>query len=478
MVLGGIGGGWRDFTEIVTYNIKFDFVTQFNKYNEIKAGFEFVSDNYDVYRGEQGLDPTGNFIIDWEQTPLRYGVYVQDKIEFEGMIANLGLRMDVNNPNTEWYTVNPYSRYFTRAFKDQLRENAETEPAEGNVHIAPRLGISHPITEYSKLYFNYGHFYSMPYSGDMYQINTGVQGEGIAAIGNPNLKMPRTIAYELGYEHEIADMFLISIAGYYKDVTNQIGDVEYISYDESVSYFTFRNDNYEDIRGIEISFEKRWGPWVTGWLNYNYMVQTSGFVGREFQYQDPNRQLIESRRNPIQEKPLPQPYARGTIRFRTPDDWGPKLGNIAVFDKLSLNILGTYQAGDYFTWDPIPPYTENNNVQWNDSWMFDMRFMKNVSVGRYEMDIFLDIENVFDLKYLTGDGFISEEVQDFRNYMNSLHLDIYNQSKYQADPRFTSGDDHPGDAWSEDNPYIDMPNGDYFAWSQPRSIILGIRFSF
>lgn len=478
MVLGGVGGGFRDLTEITTYNVKLDFVSQLNKYNEVKAGFELVADNYDVYRGEQGLDPTGNFIIEWKQTPLRYGIYLQDKIEFEGMIANLGVRVDINDPNTDWYTVDPYSRYFSRAFKSQLTTSAPTEPASGNVHVAPRLGISHPITENSKLYFNYGHFYSMPPSGDMYEINSGVQGEGIARIGNPSLKLPRTIAYELGYAHELADMFLISIAGYYKDVTDQIGDVQFVSYDESVSYSMARNDNYEDIRGIEISLEKRWGAWITGWLNYNYQVKTSGLVGREFQFQDPNRQLTESKRNPYQEKPLPQPFARGSIQIRTPDGWGPKLGDLPLFDKFSVNLLGYYEAGDYLTWDPIPPYTENNNVQWDDSWMFDLRIMKNISLGRYQFDLFVDIENVFDLKYLTGGGFISEETDDFRDYMNSLHLDIYNQAKYQSDSRFTPGNDRPGDAWSKDKPYINMPNGDFAAWSKPRSIVLGLRLSF
>lgn len=474
-VIGGVGGEDRDLTKVTTYNVKFDITSQVNKNNQIKAGFEFNYDDFDVWYGERGLDPTGDFTVDWEEQPMRFGAYVQDKLEFEGMIANVGLRLDWNRPNTQWFTRDPYTRYFSRPYKYLLEAEAPTEEAKGDLTLSPRLGISHPITDKSKLFFSYGHFYSMPNSEDMYEIDYGLANEGIDRIGNPNLKMPRTIAYELGYEHEIAEQFLLSLTGYYKDVTNQIGDVRYINYDETVNYSIAQNDHYADIRGFEIELRKNWGEWITGWINYTYMVYTDGLVGRSVQYQDPRQQAIYGERNPYQEKPRAEPYGDAMIQVRTPFEWGPKIGKFHPFEQLAVNFLAHYRHGDWFTWEPEPPYTELDNVHWKDRWNFDARFVKDLAVGKYDFTLFVDIVNIFNIQYLTGGGFYNSA--DFRDYMKSLHLPMYKEEKYQ-DAGYTAGDDKVGDVWSEDKPYINMPNVDFLAWNRPRSVTLGIQFSF
>jgi len=475
VVLGGVGAGERNFTKITTYNLKFNFISQINKYNEIKTGFDLVCDDIDVWEGVEDLDPTDNYLIDWEQSPIRVGAYVQDKLEFEGVIANVGLRLDWNNPNTEWYTTDPYSKYFSRIFKNLLEKEAPKEKAKGQLTVSPRIGISHPISDVSKLFFSYGHFYSMPPSFDMYMINYGVASSGIERIGNPSLKMPRTIAYELGYEHKIANMFLLTLTGYYRDVTDEVGDVRYVNYDESVNYAIARNDHYADIRGFEVELRRSWGRWITGWFNYTYMVTTDGMIGREFQYQDPRVQAVEGKRTPVQEKPLPLPYANAMIQVRTPFEFGPKFSGLYPFERFSVNFLCHYHAGDYLTWEPKPPYKLENNLQWKDRWNFDARFVKDFAFGKNEFSLFVDIVNIFDIKYLTGGGF--EDESDHRDYMNSLHLPMYSEKKYQ-DAGYTAGDDKVGDVWSEDKPYINMPNVDFRAWNPPRSITLGFQFNF
>ena len=76
-------------------------------------------------------------------------------------------------------------------------------------------------------------------------------------------------------------MFLIHFSGYYKDVTSQTGEVQYTNYDASVNYNTIQNNFYEDIRGFEIRINKNFGRWFSGWVNYNYRIESQGHVGRE-----------------------------------------------------------------------------------------------------------------------------------------------------------------------------------------------------
>ena len=483
-VIGGVGGGSLNSNAINTLNVKFDLTSQITKRNQIKTGFEFVRDSYDVYSGQKGLDPTDDSITDWEQGPIRGGFYIQDKLEYEGMIANIGLRADFNDPNTGWYTGAPYSPNLGKVFlggdiyarKDKFLDTVDETPVEGNLTISPRLGISHPISDVSKIFFSYGHYYSMPQSADQFQINWGSSARGITDLGNPGLEMPRTIAYELGYEHELANLFLLSLTGYYKDVSDQIGETSYENYDGDVDYDIADNIHYADIRGFEIELRKNYGRWITGWANYTYMVETEGLIGREANFEDPRMQLLEGISNPTQERPLPRPLADAMIIVRTPLQWGPSVGGIYLIDQLSASLLFHYRSGSYMTWEPVEPYTLEDNLQWQSEFYFDARLKKTLSIGRNDFEFFVDVVNLFDVKYMRDWGFRNST--DRRRYMESLHLPMYSETKYVDAGGYTAGDDKLGDVRSSDKDYIDMPNRDFGAWNAPRSITLGFLYSF
>jgi outer membrane receptor protein involved in Fe transport len=478
-VIGGVGAADVNLSKISTFNIKADLTSQVNRHNLVQAGVELIFDDMDVFIANRDIDVTGNFVNEWQSSPFRIQGYIQDKLEFNDFVANVGLRLDYNSPNSVWYGVDPYNKYFSRAFKDQFVANVPSEDAKPHTRLSPRLGVAHPITTKSKLFFSYGHFYDMAGAFDRFGINFGIDAAGIAGIGNPTLLPRKTIAYELGYEHELGNQYLVRLTGYYRDVTNQIGAVNYVNFDESVNYTTFSNDEFADIRGFEIELRKDWGNWLTGWFNYTYMVTTNGLIGREFQFQDPREQKRNSLRNPLDdlEKPLPQPYANANIRVMSPAKWGPALGGIHIFDRLSLNSLVSWNSGDYWTYAILSGDRVANNIQWKDQWGFDLRISKFFNISNFDFNFFLDIRNVLDLKYLTPDDFYFASEADLRDYIHSLRLPQYAEERYQ-NAGLNAGNDQVGDYRSEDKPYINMPNLDHLAWNTPRSVILGLRIGF
>ena len=469
-----LGGTSRSSSKMDALNVKFDLTSQIDRYNQIKAGFMFNYDDLDTYGAEiNPVYPTHDWSVKWRHFPYRLGVYLQDKLEFEGMIANFGLRIDYNEPNCDWYSVDRYSEYFSRNFKDVFTEVTPKEPAKGKMKISPRLGVSHPISENAKLYFNYGHFYSMPTSNDMYQIR--YRYAGIYRIGNPSADLPKTVSYELGVEYNVSNLFLIHLAGYYKDVADQTGSVQYVNYDGRVNYYTTENNNYADIRGFELRIDKRFGRWITGWLNYNYMVQTSGYVGRRVYYEDLREQRIYGLQNPYQERPLARPLLRANLNFRTPRDWGPTMAGIKPFGDIRWSTLFTWRAGRYMTWDPMETYELQDNLQWKGEYNFDARFSKRVGFGKYTLELFADISNLFNTKYPSTRGFADSD--DSERYYKSLHLPMYEGEDYQA-AGLVPGDDKPGDVKSEDKPYIDMPNREYLTYLNQRSVFFGLKIDF
>lgn len=474
MVFASLGSVARDESQVNSLNVKFDLTSQVTKRHQLKTGFELNYDDLQTHYWSQfDYAPKNNYVRKYRAFPLRLGAYVQDKIEIKGLIANLGLRMDVNEPNQDWYSVDQYSKYLSVNYKDDFTDLAPTEPAKGHVKLSPRLGVSHPITESAKLYFNYGHFFSMPSSFDMYQIGYGTAYQGIDYLGNPSADIPKTVAYELGVEYDLSNMILLHFSGYYKDVSDQIGYVGYTSIDGSVSYTTTENNNYEDIRGFEFRIQKRFGRIFTGWFNYNYMVQTWGYHGREWNYEDIRDQLRYGHQNPKQEKPLARPYWRANLTATSPKAFGPTLFGRRPLGQLQANVLLGWKAGEYFTWDPLNTHELENNLQWKGEWTADLRLAKSVAMNSGSLMFFMEITNFLGLEYLSIQGFADGD--DWRKYLESLHLPMYKDEEYESQEKFTGGKDRVGDL---DKDYINGPNRKFLTDLNPRRISLGLKFNF
>jgi len=479
--------GARDESETITWAGRFDLTSQVNKYHQMKFGVEFTID--DVYFNNRyvpdwSMGDASQTI--WAHEPRRYGAYIQDKLEFEGMIANIGLRWDYNDPNCEWYnTVEKYPKYFKLQYagvwKELIAEEYGMLEVKGHSKISPRLGISHPITDRTKLYFNYGHAYSMPTSNSMYRIRESTT-EGVYTIGNPGGDLPLTVAYELGFDSDIGAGIEVHLAGFYKDVSNQTSTVSYTNMAGDVEYDTYANQNYADIRGFELEIRKPYGRWITGWFNYMFQVESDGTFGRSSFYEDIRLELTSGLRDPSQDLPLTRPRARGNIVIRSPADYGPILGGI------SLSLFGTWRLGRWVTMDPLGIEEEielDPYINQRDRWEFDARVQKRISLGGgARVTIFADIQNVFDLQYISssyGSNWIGDE-GDEEDYLMSLRLPLWGEYEWYEgmvkSGELIVGTDKIGDIKSDDKPWIDMPNRDHLTFRNPRVITVGLTFNF
>ena len=480
----------RDSSMLAVYNGRFDLTSQVDDHNQIKTGIEFnYTDNDINYATVDTYLPTGTSWSHWHTFPIRASMYLQDKLEFEGMIANLGVRLDDSHAGGQWYTdSNPYSLIFSGSDLLGLDTVAKA-PTKNVVEVEPRLGISFPITVDSKLYFNYGHFYSMPTPDDLYLIRRLTGTNNVSLVADPNAPLPRTIAYELGFEQSIFDEYLLHIAGYYKDVSDERTTTTFVSADSKVNYSLYTSNYYEDIRGFEITLSKNVGDWFRGFINYTYMVTSSGRFGFAYQYQNPadqRRYELDNYTDLYQTKPIPQPYARLNLDFFTPNSFGPNWGGIKPLADWHLNLLGEWDAGQWFTWsggETIPGIQDN--VEWKDYLDFDLRITRSFHILGVDMDLFADIYNLFNYKYLYypyGDnafGFYNG--LDFNAYMMSLHLpaSVAGDSTHPVLGYLnTPGNDRPGDYQSSSKPYINMPNLYQLAFLNPRNVYYGIRLTY
>ncbi len=525
MFFGGHTSTSRDNTKISSTTFKVDLTSQVDFHNLIKTGMEVVLNDLNFDFGIVNLEfPESNTWVKMEQHPIQGALYVQDKLETKGFILNAGLRLDYSNPNTEWPNVNPFDKSFFSANYDPYSKYP-VKKVKPDIQLSPRLGISHPITENSKLFFNYGHFKQLPTYEEMFRLSRGISRQ-MDVFGDPSLALAKTISYELGFDHSLFDTYLIQAAAFYHDITDQYATTTYISADKSMIYTAANNDSYEDVRGFELTLRKVRGRWWTGFANYTYRVSTSGYFGTRTIYEDPSeqRKYNLTTEEYKQYKPVPQPYARVNLSFFAPQNFGPKVFGVNPFSGFQVSLLGEWASGWWGTWNSRNLPGIANNVHYKDWLDFTLQINKRFSFKNMDLTFFVEIDNLLNTRHLNLNSFMDS--QDEKFYFESLHLpksDAYNNIPgndrpgdyrkpgvpYQPIERVGVIDDQvagdPGviywesttgkymeyvnGSWYEVNStrmrkiletkaYIDMPNMTSFNFLKPRRFVIGIRTNF
>ncbi len=437
----------RDNSSVATTSIRADLTSQVNFENLVKTGLEFdyndLNFDYGIINNQAGPNVYSTR-TQLEVFPYRGDAYVQDKLETKEFTMNAGLRLDYSNANTNWWDVDPFNALFFNPADSASFASAHfpVKPAKMEWDLSPRLGISHPISENAKLFFNYGWFRQLPEYETEFRVGRNQLGE-MASFGNPNLILAKEVSYELGVDYSISNEYLLSVAAYYNDYTDNQDVVSYIS--TAYNYALTSSNDYADNKGFEITLRKASGSWVNGFINYTYQVNTSGHFGENNIYDNSQQQGIYNSEttNLYADRPIPAPFARANLNFLTPNDFGPEVIGDHILGGWMLNLVLDWQSGYWLTWNQNNILNISYNVQATDYFNSYIRLQKSLTFGRMNFQFFMDVNNILDNFSNDFRSLVGSNV----SYMSSLHL--------PPSPAYNNvpGDDKvgdyrkPGDAW-------------------------------
>jgi hypothetical protein len=360
----------RESTE---WSAKLDLTSQVNKFHELKTGFELkyriltmnsisgpdqVYSNTDIPLPPDSPFPDRGSVRDFYQhKPWEGAVYFQDKMEFEGMIVRAGLRSD--------FVIQPNDLIQETQTQIDQNQPGALLAKRGQFTIAPRLGISHPITERSKLYFNYGHYYQTPQFQYFYQSATANLSPN-TLVGNPNLEYEKTVSYEVGVNTEFADDWVADVSGYYRDVFNQIGTVAFR--DGPLVLNRYFNLGYARARGFEFQLEKKFSSMWALTASYDF----SYAYGKESAAADGLIQRNANAPENQDEHPLnwDQTHTISTyLTLMVSEKDHPKPFNIAIPNNWLATLEVTYGSGYPYTPGQYTTSTPANLIETNSARM-------------------------------------------------------------------------------------------------------------
>jgi len=404
------------------WNLAADFTSQVTPTNLLKTGIRaqywsmLNSAVYSSFAANAFISRSG-YADYYEAYPYYFAVYAQDKMEYQGMVANVGVRVDGYNFNTSM-PANRFNPLYFAVSSETIGDPSTTMP-QTHIVVSPRLGLSFPIGENTAFRVQYGHFSSMPIFKQAYGRSTEL---GWLSYSNPGLGPKKTINYEFGLQQSIGETHRLDIAAYYNDRVSQVGTLSIRTnyYDTSgvmrngsgdtrkdYRYTTYDNNGYGATHGIEIAIEKvSPGSWSYR-LSYSLARTTFGNYGpRTIWSDDPNDPRNFQERNFagdfISYEDRTHTF-RGLITYALGRDEGMEIFGKKPFENLSISLTYTAQSGVPFTY--VTTYDEFkdivNNRRYPLEQRFDLNITKRVSIAGLDVILGMRVMNLFDNKWLT-----------------------------------------------------------------------------
>ncbi len=390
--------------------IDWDFVSNGEHHDVefgVSAGYEDVQYfSLDAYSVTQDA-PLGDEYDLFRVFPAKGSFYVDDKIEYPGIVMRVGVRGDVFFPGER------VERLFDAADRPGFNEATRAEWYDATneifgrrykIRFSPSLGISHPITDRSNFFFNYGRFTKWPTYFYMYAATGGISSPEFANIGNPNLDPQISAQYEFGVGHRLSDRLSLRAQVFFKDIYDyptsvpvELGTRE----TRRQTFFVYRNADYGRSRGIEIEVQRRRERYAWYSASYSFSVASG-------KSSDPNAlNVVQSLGGDARETDLEEQFLwwhrphkltlSGGYQVDA-DQRAPKLFGWRLPREWKLSFFWLLQSGEAYT--PTTPlgtridksYSRNGPI---DS-VFDLNVVKTFRVGDRPFQLTFSARNLFN----------------------------------------------------------------------------------
>jgi len=325
----------------------------------------------------------------YQADPWQAAYYLQDKMVWEGMIVNAGLRLDL------WYLGTKY-----KVLQDDASyREVDFDPSERwQLMLSPRLGVSHPITDRDVLRFAYNYQNQLPQMQFIFTSKTPADAnvsDQTITVGNTKLEPQITKTYEVGLSHQLSDDYVLDMTAYYKNLYNYVSTMKVAKPgEEQIFWYQFISEDYGSARGIDVQLEKM----MSNFNNWSVAYSLAWAQGNN------SSTVIQDEATNLREFPLDWDVRHNlslnyTFRIgRGEEFFVPFTDFILPVDDLSANINWSFASGAPYT----PQSAEGNSMLDTNSGrkkfthQANLRITKGITLSqKMNLRLFMDVENLF-----------------------------------------------------------------------------------
>lgn len=345
--------------------------------------------------------------------PLTLSFYVQDRIEFQDFILNLGLRFDSFDPDGKRF-ANRDNALGT----DGLLSVDDFEDMPTENYISPRLGFAFPVSPTTVFHAQYGVFRQQPRFLDLYDswsnlddLEAGFDGQG---QNDGHLQSEETVQYEFGFKKQFGQTASLDLTAYYKNIkglTNVITKDTRFAASQTFNqkYITTANTDFGTVKGIAVSLNLRQiGP-ISAKVDYTLALNE----GTGSSQSSSQTATFRNDANEVPKSIAPLDFDQrhsltGNIDIRAGKDEGPKMGGFSPLANAGANFLFTFNSGRPYTpkvaidllggGSLTNSQTVNtiNSAYADGIFRVDMRLDKRISMGNFTLVPYVFVQNLLD----------------------------------------------------------------------------------
>ena len=361
-------------------------------------------------------------------TPISGAAYLHDLIEWNDLTIRAGVRFEYFDGRSTMPAdlANPANAI--------PGAPTGTRSTTKKTTLAPRLGISYPITSTSSVYFSYGHFYQLPNLGDMYRnadynrlslLQAGALDYGV--LGNPDVKPEQTVQYEVGYKNALTDAFGISVNLFYKDIRDLLG-VQFVNTYTGAQYSRLSNIDFGNVTGFTVSLDQRRIGLLSTSLDYTWQLAQGNSS-------DP-QETANLAQAGLDARPQTLPFSWDqrhtvnlTVQLSNPEDY-------------SVSAVVRYASGQPYTPSiglGLTGQIERNSGRKPEGVLVDLRGEKYFTLGGWNMSVFARVFNLFNARYFNGSVFANTGSPDYSTTPYTDRGSLADPTRYYAPRRFEIG---------------------------------------
>lgn len=414
--------------------LKGDITSQVTNNHQLKGGFQVRMHNLDMVRRSSylgAIDARKQFYNEeWNIKPTEFSLYAADRMEYAGLIINVGGRLDYWDPAAQDFGTY-FAPYETKAtsfggLNDVLdRVTVRTREVDPIVSFSPRFGVSHPISDEAAMYFSFARNTTPPPYSQLYAFYNNFGNISLPNVSTVRQQPYRSSNYELGVQWEfMPQRFGLNLTAYLRDIENY-GYYSFNVVPRSGSTGTNYNIGFTaglaDARGVEISVQalpQRFFDFMTltGRLNYAYTyIKASQFAG-----------LDTKMKTSFSTAAGDSATYGGDLPFEDINFYNKVLVNVqgtnstltGGYDRthritytllltfpedIRLTSIGTFQSGFFYPLTLVDPRVSSRELgegPWNK--MVNVRLEKGFTFAGVRAAVFVDIKNIFDWENILG----------------------------------------------------------------------------